>query len=375
LSALLKPRLWLLPLVVAGLTGCADWRQNLDSADAQIRDFFHRNLSLDQSTPAKPDTVADAARAMNGDGVPRNPARGVALLRPAAEAGDRDAQFMLALAYRSGQGVAASDAEAARWLDRAARQGHVQAQYLLGLAYLRGRGVAADPKTAVSWFAQAADKGDAAAQYHLGLAYASGEGVARNETGGLGWLERSADQGYAEAQYAVGDMYQTGQGARRNIPWATRWYAKAAAQGLAEAQYRMGLAYAAGAGAPQNFETSYMWFDLAARNGSPEAPKFRDALAPKLDAGALARGKARAAAWRPVAAEETAKRTDAPTVIFVQQTLDSLGYDAGPADGVVGARTKRALADYQRKQGISEEGQIGPQSLSRLKDDVPAARS
>lgn len=39
-----------------------------------------------------------------------------------------------------------------------------------------------------------------------------------------------------------------------------------------------------------------------------------------------------------------------------QSLLDDLGYDAGPADGVMGARTSVAIRDYQRDNGLKPDG-------------------
>jgi TPR repeat protein len=357
-------------------TACGDIRQAVNDGGSRLSNFIE-SLRLPQAegSDAPADDVTMAARYLNGEGVPRDETRALALLRPAAERGDAEAQFLLGLSYRSGRGVAANDVEANRWLERAAKQNHAQAQYLLGLSYLRGRGVAKDSRQAVDLFRQSALQGNAGAQYHLGLAHLSEDGAPRDDKLALTWLERAADQGYAEAQYLIGEMYQNGRGTAPNPAWAMRWFIKAGVQGLPQSQYITGLSWAAGSGVPRDLETAYVWLDLASRRGHKDAPKFRDGLAGKLESAALARAKSRSAAWRPHSAEETgAGRIDLGTVVFVQQALNQLGYAPGPVDGVAGSRTRQALTDYQRKSGIRPTGEIGAESLTRLRNDSMEAR-
>jgi len=49
-----------------------------------------------------------------------------------------------------------------------------------------------------------------------------------------------------------------------------------------------------------------------------------------------------------------------------QQTLRHLGYQPGPADGVMGPRTKSALAQYQRAERIKVTGQLDSETMARL---------
>src|SRR3546814_3142151 len=99
-----------------------------DDRDAEAVDPAAREIDL-------------AVRYMDGNGVPRDPVRAVALLRPHAEGGSPKAQLLLGLAYASGQGVDQDTGVAAGWYEKAAIQDQPEAQYLLGLALLRGRGL------------------------------------------------------------------------------------------------------------------------------------------------------------------------------------------------------------------------------------------
>ncbi len=54
------------------------------------------------------------------------------------------------------------------------------------------------------------------------------------------------------------------------------------------------------------------------------------------------------------------------TVRDVQQALQDKGYDVGPIDGVMGARTQSALRQYQQQQGMTVSGRLDQQTLSGL---------
>src|SRR6266702_878114 len=49
-----------------------------------------------------------------------------------------------------------------------------------------------------------------------------------------------------------------------------------------------------------------------------------------------------------------------------RRTRRDLGYRPGPIDGVVGRRTKGALARYQRSEGIPVTGYLDAETLVRL---------
>jgi peptidoglycan hydrolase-like protein with peptidoglycan-binding domain len=55
------------------------------------------------------------------------------------------------------------------------------------------------------------------------------------------------------------------------------------------------------------------------------------------------------------------------TVQELQRELNQLGYSAGPADGLIGARTREAIQAYQRDQGLLVDGQATPALLSHVR--------
>ena len=81
------------------------------------------------------------------------------LLQRRAEAGDPEAQYLLASLYRSGRGVEQDDGAAYRWMKAAAEKGHAKAQFNLARMYLEGRGVVMDVRQARVWLAKASALG------------------------------------------------------------------------------------------------------------------------------------------------------------------------------------------------------------------------
>jgi tetratricopeptide (TPR) repeat protein len=76
----------------------------------------------------------------------------IRLMRPLADQGDANAQFILAGAYYAGKNYT----DAIQWYRRAADQGHADAQSQLGEMYLAGQGVPQSYVQARLWFGLAA---------------------------------------------------------------------------------------------------------------------------------------------------------------------------------------------------------------------------
>lgn len=55
-----------------------------------------------------------------------------------------------------------------------------------------------------------------------------------------------------------------------------------------------------------------------------------------------------------------------------QSALSRLGFDPGPADGMIGAGTRQALRAWQRAQGLPADGYLSPQMVRRLSASVRA---
>ncbi len=116
-----------------------------------------------------------------------------------------------------------------------AKSGDAEAQYNLAILFKSGNGVKQDSKKAAKWFRSAADQGLAAAQHHLGLMYDNGIGVEQNYEYAVVWYKKASMQGYALAQTNLGVLYANGQGVAQDVVKAYIWFNLAASQGVREA--------------------------------------------------------------------------------------------------------------------------------------------
>ena len=89
----------------------------------------------------------------------RNFERAIELLKPLAQAGNVEAQYMLANFYRSGRGAKKDEQLAAQWFEKASQQGHGKATYNLATLFEHGRGVKKDRARAQLLYQQAAQAG------------------------------------------------------------------------------------------------------------------------------------------------------------------------------------------------------------------------
>jgi len=57
---------------------------------------------------------------------------------------------------------------------------------------------------------------------------------------------------------------------------------------------------------------------------------------------------------------------DREQVRAVQQALKDKGHDPGTVDGVMGPKTRSALRDFQKKEGIKDTGRLDQETMSKL---------
>jgi TPR repeat protein len=176
-------------------------------------------------------------------------------------------------------------------------------------------------------------------------------------------FEEAARYGHMGAQFALGEVYSLGRGVEKNNALAARWYGKAAYQGLPEAQYAYGLVHVRGLGLPINRAAGYRWLLLAARNGHERAEVVRRTIEPNLSRKTIKDAEKWVARFK---AEPDTRFADLPTVKYVQQTLNTMGFDAGPVDGQDGPRTSGAVGKFQEKSGLARDGEITPELLDEL---------
>lgn len=185
-----------------------------------------------QDAPAAAVGNADAATAIR-DGIAAwergDDAEAVRLWLPHAEAGDPDAQFNLAQAYRLGRGVPADPARAAELYRRAAAQGHVAAAGNYGIMLYAG----GEQAQAMPLLVQAAEAGDARSRYVVGLAHFNGDLLPRDWPRAYALVMLAAEAGLGQAQGALSRMKAHLQPAQREEGHALAVFMARAAAGAA----------------------------------------------------------------------------------------------------------------------------------------------
>lgn len=194
-----------------------------------------------------------------------------------------------------------------------------------------------------------------------------------------------ADAGLADAQYVLGEMYQNGDGVARDAGQAAAWYRRAALQGHGDAAFALGMLYRYGIGIARDPVEAYAWFTRAAEAGNAEAAQARALVARNLSSAQVADGRARAARYAGSSqASAGSPATPAPEsgwtpppgpelVADVQRGLARLGYDPGPADGVAGEKTRRAIRRFQARAGLPVDGKVSEALKSAIDRAILAA--
>jgi len=141
--------------------------------------------------------------------------------RGPAQAGDADALFNLAQAYRLGRGVAADISEARRLYAEAAAKGHVKAADNYGLLLFQQ----GEQDEAMPLITQAAMRGDPRAQYVLGLAHFNGDYAGKDWVRAYALMTLSQSAGLPQASDALLQM-------DRYVPLEQRQLAQSVARNI-----------------------------------------------------------------------------------------------------------------------------------------------
>ncbi len=266
----------------------------------------------------------------------------------------------------------------------AAEDGNPAAMFEVATRYAEGERVSKDLAKAAVWYERAAEGGVAVAQYRIGSLYERGQGVAKDLTKAVNWYQRAADQGNVNAMHNLAVLMSEGVDGAPDRAKALQWFLAAANYGVRDSQYNLGVIYARGLGPEQDLVESYKWFAIAAAEGDSDAAARRDEVGQVLDSDDLAAARATAEAWRVQSALAEANGVsapdggwDAPSEVIgkldrealvrkIQTLLAERGFDPGPADGIPGPKTVRAVKEFQRKVGAPETGQIDSTLIAAL---------
>jgi localization factor PodJL len=278
-------------------------------------------------------------------------------------------------------------------LREAAAGGDPKALFEIGNRYAEGRGVDADMASAAKWYEQAAQAGLAPAQYRLGSFYEKGIGVERDVAAAKRWYEQAAEAGNASAMHNLAVLNAMSAENARDNETAARWFMRAAELGVRDSQFNLGILSAKGVGVTQNLQEAYKWFALVAKAGDKDAADKRDEVARALRPEQLETARAAAELWRAKTLDAEANAVEIPeswgesqettasidkgadkavdmrtAVRNIQQILNKNGYDAGAADGLMGQRTKTAIAAFQRDNGMKATGEVDETLVRTLLD-------
>jgi len=215
-------------------------------------------------------------------------------VRAAADAGDPNAQYDLAMRYARGDFEPPDFAKAAYYLDLAAKGNHAGAQFALYNLFEQGRGIAKDPTKALYWLARAASQGHGDAMYFFARRYADGRITSAHIPVASRIFERCRKL-YPEyhdpavppptvkdlqAGAARGDLaslvllavaYLEGDGVEKSPEEAARLLKQAADAGYAPAQRQLAKCYATGIGVPLDMEAAKALTIKAAKQGHLES--------------------------------------------------------------------------------------------------------
>jgi cell division septation protein DedD len=144
--------------------------------------------------------------------------------RGPAVAGDADAQFNLAQAYKLGRGVPLDPALAESWFRKAAVQGHVQAADNYGLALFQ----AGKKAEAAPWLEKSVAHGEPRAQLVLGTMLFNGDGVPRDYPRAYALMTLASQAGVQAASQTLAqmDQYITPPDRQRGVELAQRYRAQ-----------------------------------------------------------------------------------------------------------------------------------------------------
>lgn len=327
------------PAPMAALPVPSEAAPSLPSASAEAKPVTETTASVPAAMPAQDEGAVATIEI---------PAEiGPLPLRDAAAAGDPKALFEIGSRYAEARGVKEDMASAAKWYERAAELGFAPAEYRIGNFYEKGIGVERDIGKSKTWYQLAAEQGNASAMHNLAVLFAMGnDGVTDNES-------------------------------------AAHWFQAAADLGVKDSQFNLGILAAKGVGMPQNLEDSYKWFALVAKTGDKDAASKRDEIANALRPEQLERARSAVELWKAKPLDQATNSVDIPAawqtdhsttasidmkkaVQNIQRILNKNGYDAGNADGMMGARTKNAIIAFQSDNGLDASGEVDEKLVKAL---------
>ena len=266
-------------------------------------------------------------------------------------------------------------------IENQAFAGNAEAQHDLAAIYTAGHGgVDQNFERAAFWFRESADQDIANARYNLGVLYHQGLGQERNLDRALYWYREAARLGHAEAQYNLGIAHIEGIGTDYDPRLAAAFFERAANAGIMEAAYNLGLIYENGLLGEAKPDEALLWYKIASDQGSPDARSAMEQLARNLqidmnDVNKLVdrmqqinksvKGR-KAGPATTTSTQSSSVNAQQAVVAQVQEYLMLTGAYTGPADGINGPQTEKAVKAYQAANNLTVDGKITQSLLNNM---------
>ncbi|MDQ2092832.1 tetratricopeptide repeat protein [Rhodalgimonas zhirmunskyi] len=199
-------------------------------------------------------------------------AAALAVLLPAAEAGDANAQNIVGAAYSDGHGVPVDPVAAQAWYEKSAAQGWVKAKVnLADLLREAPEGIGQDFARAITLYDEAKAEGYAYAFYARGRMHRLGQGGAADPVAARAEFEAGLKRGNGPAGNALADMHRLGEGGPKDEAAARAIYREAATLGYAISIGNLAFMYETGLGGPVDPVAAYALYVAAAERGDGNA--------------------------------------------------------------------------------------------------------
>lgn len=349
----------LLPLTVSA--GSQEGRQAYRKGDyaAALREFGPTG----QGGPVG--TFFLALMHLRGEGVARDEARGLELLRSSADEGYSAAQYLLGWRYFYGIGVPRDRGRAMSYLRAAAADDDYRAVVLLKIIGKGSRGEDRDRESVVATVKRMAQSKVPAAQYTLAFMYLIGDGVPKNGVEEVRWY-RAASGKNARAAFMLSLMYQSGDGVSRNPEEAFRLMHVSAEKGDPRAQYYLGTYYYQGVGTRADRPSAGYWFKKSAESGFDDAQLAYGMLL--LSGDGVALDKPKALEWLGKAARQDNGRARE----VLRELLTYRGQSAGsPIPGAAQSGRQAEKQAVENQLRLEGKGVLLDQGTFGLKFSLP----
>lgn len=200
----------------------------------------------------------------------------------AADMGDSDAEYSLAVYYKLGVGGEEDINEAYNWALSAAKKENADAQHFLGKFYEEENGIGPSPTKAFYWYKKSAENGSIDGMYELYQCYLFGYGTTENDVAANEVLTKMISCGEDTLRDELNDdelvfiytEYADWLYGQSDIKSAFEWYYKAADKlNHPKAQFMLGEIYSEDNGIGISPQKAFYWYSKAAENGDYRAAR------------------------------------------------------------------------------------------------------